>query len=126
MKQLNKTKGKLLSFIVALFLLSLAGFGIGAMTGFKYAWLNAISFIMILPAINMWTWQWIEDKKGVNTANRMLIISIAISLFMIKYIIDKGSLGMIPSIIGFSLAALYIGWIAWTFISACDEIWKKK
>ncbi|OEU66778.1 MAG: hypothetical protein BA863_08590 [Desulfovibrio sp. S3730MH75] len=73
---------------------------------------------MILPAINMWIWQWAEAKKSKKLANKILVISIAVSLFAIAYIIDRGSLGVIPATLLFSCVILY-------YISSCDEWWQK-
>ncbi len=112
-------------FFASLFLLSLVGFFVGAITNFRYTWLSAICFIMILPAINMWIWQWAEDKKSKKFANKILVISIAISFSVIMYILNIGSLGVIPTILIFSFVAIYFGWIAWAFISSCDEWWQK-
>ncbi|MCK4905097.1 hypothetical protein KAS42_02470 [bacterium] len=125
MKLLGKIKDKVLSFFAILFLLSLVVFFVGVITDFKYTWLSAICFIMVLPAINMWIWQWAETKKSKKFANKILLISIAISLFVIVYILNMGNLGVIPAVLIFSLAAIYFGWIAWAFILTCDQWWQK-
>ena len=122
---MEEKKDRILQFFASLFLLSFIGVIAGVITDFKYTWLSVISFLMILPAINMWIWQWAEAKKNKKLANKILVISIAISLFAIAYIIDRGSLGVIPTTFLFSLVILYFSWIAWGFISSCDEWWQR-
>lgn len=119
----NEIKEKTLSFFVCLFLLSIVGFIIGANS--KYKWLHILSFIIILPACNMWIWQLAEWKRGKNFANVTVTVSIAISFLAIAHIIDKGSLGIIPIILTFVFCIIYFGWIAVTFFLASETWWLK-
>lgn len=63
---MEEKKDRILQFFASLFLLSFIGVIAGVITDFKYTWLSVISFLMILPAINMWIWQWAEAKKTKN------------------------------------------------------------
>jgi len=98
---LKKIKDKIITVYASLFLLSLVIYFTSSITKFKSPWLGAFCFIMILPAINMWIWQWAEEKKNRKFANKFLGVSIAVSFLIVIYIINIGSLGVIPIVLIF-------------------------
>jgi len=125
-RTLNKEKIVNLFFYIGIYLFLFGGFGgLVAHSFFSKDWISIVSFISFLPMINVWIWQWLENKKGKTFANKGIVLTVTISILSIIYVLYMGRLGKIPIVLTFLGVGLYFGWIAWSFIIAVDEWWKK-
>ncbi len=124
----NPKKKTLVDFflIICVNLLFIGGIGgLIAYSIFKIKWISVLSFISFLPMVNVWIWQWLEDKKNKIFATKVITITAIMSVCTIIYVLNMGGLGKIPIILALGMGSLFLSWTIHAFVSTSDIWWQK-